>query len=494
MISLFEASKKFKDKIAIIDNKGSHTYDQLAAHSDSFASLILDGNADLEEMSISFMVNPGFDYVCTQWAIWKAGGIAVPLCLSYPEDALKYAIQNTTSKIIICNVQYEPILLPIVRALDIKLIVLESITLYPSTIKLPIIDGSRNALILFTSGTTNLPKGVPTTHDIIAAQVNVLLDAWKWSDKDSTVCILPLHHVHGIINVLTCSLAIGATLYMPTSFSASYVFDLIQNERINLFMAVPTIYFKLISFWDAASVVEQKIISSSLSKLRLMISGSAALPVSILEKWKLISSHILLERYGMTEIGMAISNPYSGTRKAGYIGMPLPGVAIRLVDENGANVKEEEPGEIQVKGPTVFHGYWNNTKATEESFTSDKWFKTGDMAICKKGYYKILGRTSIDIIKSGGYKLSALEIEEVLRTFEGVLDCAVVGIENEEWGEIVGAAIVGANPIDKELLNHFMRSKMPSYKVPRHYIFIPELPRNAMGKVTKKDVKILFNN
>lgn len=223
-----------------------------------------------------------------------------------------------------------------------------------------------------------------------------------------------------------------------------------------------------------------------------MISGSAALPVSVMEKWEAISGHRLLERYGMTEIGMAISNPYQGERKAGYIGMPLPGVSVRLVDEQAQAVSVGEIGEIQIKGDNVFGEYWRRPEATAESFTTDGWFMTGDTAVVEEGYYRILGRTSMDIIKSGGYKLSALEIEEVLRTHPAIVDCAVVGLANEEWGEIVAAAVIANGELDTVALNLWMRERMPGYRVPRQYLVVDELPRNAMGKVVKKEVKTLF--
>ena len=195
----------------------------------------------------------------------------------------------------------------------------------------------------------------------------------------------------------------------------------------------------------------------------------------------------------MTEIGMAISNPYHGERKPGHVGLPLPGVSIRLVDEQNQIVQLGEPGEILVRGDNVFLEYWNRPNATDESFVGNGWFKTGDIAIVEEGYYRIMGRNSVDIIKSGGYKISALEIEEVLRTNSEINDVAVVGIDDEEWGELIVAAIVVSNPaIDLKELNKWLREKMAAYKTPRKYLLVNELPRNAMGKVTKNDVKKLF--
>jgi malonyl-CoA/methylmalonyl-CoA synthetase len=215
-----------------------------------------------------------------------------------------------------------------------------------------------------------------------------------------------------------------------------------------------------------------------------------------MEKWEALSGQILLERYGMTELGMAISNPYLGERRPGYVGLPLPGVSIKLVNETYEEVNIGEPGEIIVKGKNVFLEYWQKPEATTETFTKDGWFKTGDIAIVEDGYYRIMGRNSVDIIKSGGYKISALEIEEVLRQYDAIDDCAVVGIKDDEWGELIVAAIVVIP--EKQLLFHekevsdWMVQKIASYKKPRKYLIVNDLPRNAMGKVVKNDVKKLF--
>jgi malonyl-CoA/methylmalonyl-CoA synthetase len=257
-------------------------------------------------------------------------------------------------------------------------------------------------------------------------------------------------------------------------------------------MAVPTIYFKLVSEFESRSESEKAQLHECMKGFRLMVSGSAALPVSVMETWLKISGHYLLERYGMTEIGMAISNPYDGERRAGYIGKPLPGVLARLVDEQNQEVPTGQPGEIQIKGQSVFKEYWGKAEATAKTFTADGWFKTGDIAVVEEGYYRILGRDSVDIIKSGGYKISSLEIEEVLRKHPLVSDCGVVGVPDEEWGELVVAAIITLGEIDTKALNQWMREQMPAYKTPRKYLVLSELPRNAMGKVVKNDLKKLF--
>ena len=226
-----------------------------------------------------------------------------------------------------------------------------------------------------------------------------------------------------------------------------------------------------------------------------MVCGSAALPISVMKKWEQLSGQILLERYGMTELGMAISNPYEGERRAGFVGLPLIDVNVKLVDENHKEVIPGEPGEIIVKGKNVFKEYWRMPEASFESFTKDGWFKTGDIAVLEDGYFRIMGRNSIDIIKSGGYKISALEIEEILRQYSTIDDCAVVGINDDEWGELIVAAVIlkkdtSLNEIE---LNNWFIQRTAAYKKPRKYLVVSELPRNAMGKVVKNELKKLFN-
>ncbi len=490
MLPLFKQSNIKAEKVAILDNQTSFTYAELNFASDSLAHEILGFQNDLNETPVVFLVDPGFEYVATQWAIWKAGGIAVPLSPAYPADSIQYILEDTNAQLIIAHKTYKERLEQAANS-GIKIIYLEDIVL-KNTGLLPTITLARKALILYTSGTTGKPKGVVTTHKNIDAQINSLCTAWQWTAKDHILCTLPLHHIHGIINVISCALYSGATVTFSYPFSAEKIFSNFLQSDINLFMAVPTIYYKLIGYLEEKDEDFRQKIKTRLQQFRLMVSGSAALPVSTMEKWEQLSGHKLLERYGMTEIGMAISNPYDGERKAGYIGQALPGVQIRLVNDEGEVVGKETPGEIQIKGANVFLAYWQKEEATAEAFTEDGWFKSGDVGIFENGSYRIMGRSSVDIIKSGGYKISALEIEEILRTHESIKDCAVVGIPDEEWGEIVAAGIIPEGELEEEALKVWMKNKMPAYRVPRRLIFGEDLPRNAMGKVTKNELKKLF--
>ena len=278
-------------------------------------------------------------------------------------------------------------------------------------------------------------------------------------------------------------------------FDAEVVWDRLASGEISVFTAVPTIYNRLIASWDAASPDVQRMRSDGARRLRLMMSGSAALPVRTLERWRKITGHTLLERYGMTELGMALSNPLVGERRPGFVGKALPGVDVRLVDDDGRDVAEGTPGELEVRGPAVCLEYWQRPGETQSAFR-DGWFRTGDVAVCEQGAYRLLGRSNVDIIKTGGYKVSALEIEEILRTHPAIAECAVVGVSDEDWGERVSAAVelrTGAS-LSLDELQQWAKVQLAPYKVPRALQAVPALPRNAMGKVVKPEVAGLFKS
>jgi malonyl-CoA/methylmalonyl-CoA synthetase len=321
-----------------------------------------------------------------------------------------------------------------------------------------------------------------TTHGNMAAQIASLVTAWEWTAADCALLVLPLHHVHGIINVLGCALAAGASCEILPQFEAEAAWERLASGAITVFSAVPTIYHRLIQSWEAASPALQRTRTEGCRAVRLMMSGSAALPARTHERWREITGHTLLERYGMTELGMVLSNPLHGTRRPGFVGTPLPGVQVRLAD-----------GEIEVRGPGVFLEYWRRPDETRDAFR-DGWFRTGDVAAFDDGAYKLLGRQSVDIIKTGGYKVSALEIEDAIRAHPGVTDCAVVGAPDPEWGERVCAAVElapGAQ-ITLDALRAALKDDLAPYKLPRSLLCLPALPRNAMGKVVKPEVGKLF--
>ncbi len=491
---LIAGAARHSQRVAIVDSDGSHTYAELLDASARVAAGLLAGRGDLHEERIAFLVKPGFAWVAAQWGIWRAGGIAVPLPQNTPAAELEYFVSDSQASALVADAAGEAILASLAAARGISLHNVSALLVH-ATAPLPPIAEHRRAMILYTSGTTSRPKGVVTTHANIAAQIKALIESWEWSADDCIILCLPLHHVHGIINVLSCALWEGAVCEMLPRFDADAVWQRIASGEVTVFMAVPTVYVKLIVAWKRYSADKRNALGEAAQKLRLMVSGSAALPVSTLESWREITGHTLLERYGMTEIGMALSNPYRGTRVPGSVGMPLPSVEVRLATDDGSEQVAGLPGEIEVRGPSVFLEYWNKPDATREAFRNG-WFRTGDTAVVEQGSYRILGRTNIDILKTGGHKVSALEIEEVLRQHPDIVECAVVGVPDPEWGERVAAAIVSPSQpaLDLVSLREWCKPRLAAHKIPSRLLLLPELPRNAMGKVTKPAVITLFQN
>lgn len=491
-IALIDRAKGFLNRTAIVAAEGHFTYADLDRASAQVATQLLNGRSDLAEARVAFLVPRGFHYVAIQWGVWRAGGIAVPLCEAHPAPELAYVVDDTDAEIVIAHPDFAEILQPIAATQNSRY--LETPHLFSATpTVLPHVDPTRRAMILYTSGTTGKPKGVVTTHQNIEAQITALTTAWGWQATDHILNVLPLHHVHGIINVLSCALWSGAVCEILPKFQPSTVWNRLASGDLTLFMAVPTIYARLIKFWQEADKPEQERLSTGCRALRLMVSGSAALPVSRLEAWQTISGHTLLERYGMTEIGMALSNPLNGQRLPGYVGRPLPKVEVRVVDEANRPIEAGQSGELQVKGPNVFAEYFGRPQATAEAFC-DGWFRTGDIVVEENGAFRILGRNSVDIIKTGGYKVSALEIEEILRTHPNIQDCAVVGVPDEAWGECVCVALTTSSPETIKLaeLRTWAKARLAPYKVPSQMLILADLPRNVLGKVTKPAVVNLF--
>jgi malonyl-CoA/methylmalonyl-CoA synthetase len=480
-------------RIAIISDGRRYSYEELDEASRRVAGALLGDNEDLNQTRVAFLVSPGFAYAAVQRGIWRAGGVAVPLAVSHPPAELEYVICDAAASVVVADAAFRDVAAPLARAARARFLAADTALRAAPSDGLPHLGSNRRAMIIYTSGTTGRPKGVVSTHEIIGSQIASLVNAWGWTPADHLLLVLPLHHVHGIINGLGCALAVRAVCEMPARFDASEVWQRLGSGEVTIFTAVPTIYHRLIAAWDDAPPDVQRRWTDGVAALRLMMSGSAALPVQTLERWREISGHTLLERYGMTEIGMALSNPLQGERRPGSVGVPLPSVEVRLVDESGIEVPEGSAGELEVRGPTVFLEYWQRADETDAAFR-DGWFRTGDVAVREDGSYRLLGRTSVDIIKTGGFKVSALEIEEVLRTHPAILECAVVGIGDAEWGERVSAAVElrpGAGLSLGELQN-WAKERLAPYKIPRALQPVAALPRNAMGKVTKPEVARLF--
>jgi len=493
-IPLFQQAQENGERTAIIASEGVFSYEQLLDASARAASCILNGTDDLREERVAFIVPPGFHYVAIQWGIWRAGGIAIPLCVFHPRPELEYVIKDSGASIIVAHPVLESSVRQITEEQGRRFVLATEAINFESS-PLPEISLDRRALILYTSGTAGEPKGVVTTHKNIEAQVTALISAWEWAPDDHLLHGLPLHHCTGVVVLLTACLRAGAVCELLPRFNAEKVWERFIEGSVTLFMAIPTIYVKLISYRESASEEQQKVMSASCSKIRLMVSGSSALPVSVIKTWKSISGHTILERYGMTELAGAITYSLHDERIPGYVGVPLPGVEARLIDDNGKIVQPGEPGEIQIRGPLVFLEYWGKPDITKSSFQGE-WFSTGDIAVVENGLYRIIGRSSLDIIKTGGYKVSSLEIEGVLRTHPGIEECSVVGIEDPEWGECVSAALVlkKGSEMTLESLRTWAKERLAVYKVPAQIRIFNELPRTPMGKVYKMKVRQLLND
>ena len=491
-IPLIEAAEQHLGRVAIVTTDGNFTYDQLLESSGRVSWGLLAGQKDLKGQRVAFLTPRSFDYPTIQWGIWRAGGIAVPLCEVHPPAELRYTIRDSGASIVVAHSDFAEILAPIAQDLNLRFLTTAQL-MEAEASPLPFVGSQRPAMILYTSGTTGKPKGVVLTHNNLAAQITTLVEAWEWHKEDRVLHVLPLHHTHGIVNVLCCALWVGAGCEMLPFFDAQRVWRKLMDGNITLFMAVPTIYYKLIEAWEKSSPEQQQIMTRACDRLRLMVCGSAALPVTAFHRWKSITGHTLLERYGMTEIGMALSNPFHGNRRSGHVGIPLPSVDVQLVDEKGAPAQPGHSGEIEVRSPAVFKEYWERPEETKSAFR-DGWFRTGDVAVLEHGSYRILGRQSTDIIKTGGYKVSALEIEEAFRTHPLVTEVAVVGKEDPEWGERVCAAIIPgeAATLSQAALRKWGKQKLAPYKVPSNILLVESLPRNPMGKVIKGTVKTLF--
>lgn len=554
----------YKDKIALVDTYGEWTYKQLLSSARLLANQLkpqmekfMTLHGSTEAPRIAYLCPRDHTYVVANLAAWYLNATCVPLAESHPASELEYFIHDAAPFVLIAARSHEKVAeqvktltgihIEYVEVLNIKsslnnnannndksdiMNVQENLNLLPLETNENLEEG---AMIVYTSGTTAKPKGVVSSRRGLRAQIHALSQAWEWSASDRILHVLPLHHVHGIMAVLLCALWNGATVEMMSKFSAPQVYAALArppatSNALTLFMAVPTIYAKLLTHHNSLPLEEQERWIKSMKtacSLRLMVSGSAALPEPVMRAWKDITNVTLLERFGMTELGMAISNPYREVgdivRTPSSVGLPLPGYEVALLDEKGQIIPtmSTESGELLVRGDGLFAGYWKKPDATKETKTSDGvWFRTGDSAHRDaRGFYYIDGRLSADIIKSSGYKLSALEIERHLLDHPGVDEIAVFGIPNEVTGETVVALVVPQGDTATSIssnakllgnkeglrmwkgssatsnsneIRSWAKKSMAAYKIPTRLHFVPEIPRNAMGKVNKKALKIQY--
>jgi malonyl-CoA/methylmalonyl-CoA synthetase len=438
---------------------------------------------------IAFFLSNRQEFVVAYLAAGLLGAIAVPINPRYRRVELGHILSDALPRVLITEREQLPHLDDVVasdRASLEAIITAEEIETWKTAAgdfdPAPL-ERDDVVLLIYTSGTTGPSKGAMLTRGNVAATVQALLTAWEWSEGDRLLLTLPLFHVHGLIVGLGCALAAGASVLLPPRFDADDALDRLAAGEATLFFGVPAMYVRLIE------ALEQRP-RRDFSRVRLFCSGSAPLAPETMAAFERLTGHTILERYGMTETGMNLSNPYRGPRVPGSVGTPLPGVSIRIVDESGADVAAGEPGELLVHGNNVFAGYWQAPEKTAAAFDLDadgiRWFRTGDLARrdAASGYVTLLGRRH-DLILSGGFNVYPLEIEAVLTSFPGVAEASVVGRPHPRWGETPVAYLVCSQAVDREALLAHCRSRLAGFKVPSEVHVLDALPRNAMGKIQR---------
>ena len=420
-------------------------------------------------------------------ATLRAGYIYLPLNTAYRADEIDYFIANAEPAVVVCSPQNFGWVSQIAFKSGTRHVftlseqrsgsLLERATHHADQCEAAISQPDDLAAILYTSGTTGRSKGAMLSHGNLAANAKTLHAYWHWQHGDVLLHALPLFHVHGLFVASHGALLSGSKMIFLPKFDSAEVVRRLPQATI--FMGVPTYYVRLLT--------EPAFDRAVCANVRLFVSGSAPLLLDTFNDFIERSGHTILERYGMSETNMLTSNPYLGKRVGGSVGLPLPGVSVRVMDEHGDACASDEIGAIQVKGANVFQGYWRMPEKTAEEFTEDGYFITGDVGrFDRDGYLWIVGRSK-DLIISGGYNVYPKEIEAVLDEMEGVAESAVVGVPHADYGEAV-LAIVVAKPgadLSADAMIAALKQKIANFKVPKHIVFVDELPRNTMGKVQK---------
>ncbi|MEU1269513.1 acyl-CoA synthetase [Streptomyces sp. NPDC005799] len=476
MSSLFPALESPHGRVALRFGDRSMTYAELAGATGALAARLPAGSR------VAVWATPALETAVAVVAALRAGVAAVPLNPKSGEKELGHILSDSAPVLVLAAPGDE--LPPPVR--DLPRLDVE-VTGAGSRLPSPAVADEDPALVVYTSGTTGPPKGAVIPRRAIAHTLDALAEAWQWTGDDVLVHGLPLFHVHGLVLGILGPLRRGGSVRHLGRFTTEGVAHELDNGATMLF-GVPTMYHRI-----AQALPEQPELSRALGRARLLVSGSAALPVHDHERITAATGQRVVERYGMTETLMNTSVRADGEPRPGTVGLPLPGVDLRLVEEDGTPITAydgETVGEIQVHGPNLFTGYLNRPDATAGAFTADGWFRTGDMAVRDPdGYVRIVGRKATDLIKSGGYKIGAGEIENALLEHPGVREAAVTGEPDADLGERIVAWVVPEDPqsppSDSALADHVARRLAP-HKRPRVVHFLSSLPRNDMGKIMKR--------
>ncbi len=474
IISLFNHSFVNKsDKIALEFANHQYTFKDLDERSNQMAHLLSKKGLVLGDRLCLYSEN-SVEFIDVFIACLKLGVIFVPVNILYKERELLHIYHDAKPKAFVSSVEIPG---DTVKYWEIKELAEEAKQESSNPIHTTT-NGDTPAAIIYTSGTTGASKGaVLTNNNFIVNAIN-LISCWEIKENDKLLLALPLFHVHGLANGLHCWLIAGCSIKLLERFEYQKAPAEFLSFQPSIFFGVPTMYIRMLDFENETAI---KIGSF----VKLFVSGSAPLPSNILESFKEKYQQVILERYGMTETLMNISNPYVGERRAGTVGLPLPGVSAKILNSEGKEVTVGEEGELYIKGGNVFKEYWLREEATRNSF-SNGYFKTGDMAICSEdGYYTLKGRKS-DLIISGGFNIYPRELEEYLMEQEGIVEAAVVGVPHEIRGEVPVAYIVTSNDsLDLIELENKFRQTFATFKVPKAFIRIEFLPRTALGKVQK---------
>jgi malonyl-CoA/methylmalonyl-CoA synthetase len=464
------------------------SYKRLRGRVESFAVALRSWGLRPGERVALFLGNHP-DFLVAYLGTHLASGVVVPVNIAYRQAELSHIFDDAGVRLCFTDEERRPELervrgdLPQLEAAVETGEELDAFLEKAAAYKGEPPHGGDLALIAYTAGTTGRSKGAMLLHRNLVANAEAICRAWRWRAEDHLLLTLPLFHAHGLMVGAHGTFFVGASADLRRSFDAAEVYDALLEGTFTMFFGVPTMYTRLLQV--AKSHDERP------GPLRLYVSGSAALSPEVFAEFEQVFGQRILERYGMTETGMNLTNPYQGERRPGTVGKPFPGQEARIVGvENREPLPAGEVGEIEVRGPHVFVGYQNRPGATEESFDEDGWFRTDDLGfVDEDGYFTITGRAK-ELIISGGYNVYPREVEEMLEGCPGVAEVAVVGLPDEEFGEQVTAAVVRNDPeLTEEGVKDFLRGELASYKKPRRVAFVGELPRNALGKVLKHEVR-----